>query len=201
MTLQSFLKLGSIFVLLGTGAACKSSLAQPFDKMQTADMTVYRLQNFEPQPAASATPGIPGLPAGIPDLITQGQKLLQQWGLPAIPIPGLGTPTPAQDTAQRFYTYRILAIRPVADPSVKSDLASLFGSKDNFSDKPDACMYPDFGVAMFNQQTGQHADVAVSIGCEQVRALNFQWPYAQIGVPPDTSRKLVEIVKKVFQGG
>lgn len=196
-------KLGSLVVLLGiagVAGGCSSSLAQPFEKMKTGDITIYRLQNYEPQ-AAPAAAGIPGAPAGLQDMLAKGAALLQQWGLPAIPglTPPAGGTAPAADQAQRFYNYRILAIRPVSDTGQKEDVAKLFGTEGNFSDKPDTCMYPEFGVAMMGKD-GTRADFVVSTSCEQVRALNFQWPYSKIGVPPDTSRKLVELVKKVFGG-
>ena len=201
MTSRSLFVLGTpLFVFFC--AACQESLSPPFDQLKAADMTVYRLQNFEPPPApTAAVPTIPGLPGNIqiPDLVNKGQELLKSWGLPPIPgLPALGGGAPAPDNTQRFYAYRILAVKAVGDPDQKSDSATLFGTPGNFSDKSDTCMYPEFGVAILNPANGQHFDLAVSASCAQVRALNFQWPYAQIGVPPSTSRKLVEIVKRVF---
>ena len=48
------------FVLAGAsllfGTGCTSTLAQPFQNLKDQPITVYRLQNYEQQPQATAAP-------------------------------------------------------------------------------------------------------------------------------------------------
>src|SRR5215831_16157035 len=86
--------MGSSLALLALGEGCGGSLAQPFDQMKTADMTVYALQNT-PDTAATPPAGATPAPAGgINDIIQRGSDFLKGLGIQVPPnlIPGLPTP-------------------------------------------------------------------------------------------------------------
>src|SRR5579863_2401582 len=75
---------------LSTGTGC-ASLSPPFDQMKASQMTVYRLQNFEPpaQAQAGAAPlGGLALPPQIQQWITAGASLLPPGLLPPGLLPG-----------------------------------------------------------------------------------------------------------------
>jgi hypothetical protein len=187
----------------GAGAGC-ASLSPPFDAMKDSQMTVYRLQNFEPQAAPPVqTSGAPAfqLPAQIQQWITAGASLLPAGLLP----PGLlpGSPPPAAPVAQdapRFHGFRILEWQPVNDSSVKGDIAALFGHASNFQNQSSNCLFAEFGFALAQTTSTTPADVLVSLSCAEVQAYNFNWPYSQTGVTPDAAKKVASIAQRVFQG-
>jgi hypothetical protein len=150
---------------LTAGAGC-SSTSPPFDKMKDSQMTVYRLQNFEP-PQAAPTP----VPAAAPP-----------------------------PDAPRFHNFRILEWRPITDSGTRSDIVDLFGHQSNFQSAGSSCLFAEFGFAMAQPTSPTPADVLVSLSCEQVLAFNFAWPYAQTGLTPDSSKKVVAIAQRVFTG-
>lgn len=188
-----------------TGLAGCASLSPPFDQMKASQMTVYRLQNFEPpaqaQAGAAALGGVGGLtlPPQIQQWITAGASLLPPGLLPPGLIPGTAPQAAAPD-AQRFHGFRILDYRQIDDPSVKSDVVDLFGHGSNFQSSPATCMYAEFGYAIAQPSSPTPADILVSLSCEQVQGYNFTWPYPQTGITPDSSKKIGAIAQRVFQG-
>ena len=185
---------------LAASTGC-SSLSPPFNGMKDAQMTVYRLQNFEPPaPAAATVPGAMQLPPQIQQWITAGASLLPPGLLPPGLLPGTAPAAPAAPDAQRFHGFRILEWQPINDASAKGDVTDLFGHGSNFQNSPPSCMYAEFGFAMAQPGAPAPADVLVSLSCEQVQAFNFQWPYAQTGVTPGASQKVGKIIQEVFQG-
>ena len=199
--------MGPTRVLLGAAAAAAltaatgcASVSPPFNGMKDAQMTVYRLQNFEPPPTAQA-PAAGGLqlPPQIQQWITAGASLLPPGLLPPGLVPGTAPAAPPPPDAQRFHNFRILEWQPVNDSSVKSDIIDLFGHGSNFQNTPPTCMFAEFGFAIA-QANAPPADVLVSLSCEQVQAFNFAWPYPQTGVTPDSSKKVASIAQRVFQG-
>jgi hypothetical protein len=177
------------------------SLAPPFNDLKGADMTVYRLQNFEPPAQAQATPA-PGafpIPPQIQQWITAGASLLPPGLLPPGLLPGTAAPTPAPPDAPRFHGFRILEWRQVSDAGVKGDIVDTFGHSSNFTTPQFSCMYAELGFAIA-QPSGQPADILASLSCQQVQAFNFAWPYQQTGIAPDTEKKLAQVAQKVFAG-
>ena len=114
---------------LTAGTGC-GSLTPPFNGMKDAQMTVYRLQNFEPpaiaQAPATATGGLQ-IPAQIQQWITAGASLLPPGLLPPGLLPGTAPAAPAPADAQRFHGFRILEWQPINDASAKGDVTDLFG--------------------------------------------------------------------------
>jgi hypothetical protein len=202
------LHVGFLVALLGATEGC-ASLSPPFDKMKatidTEQMTVYRLQNFEPQPVAQNQPAQPQagglqLPPQIQQWIQAGASLLPPGLLPPGLIPG-AAPTPApppQQEPPRFHNFRILEWQPVTDSSVKSDILDTFGKESSFQDTHDNCMYAEFGFAMAQPNNQAPADILVSLSCDQVQAYNFNWPYSKTGVTADSAKKIAAIVQKTF---
>jgi hypothetical protein len=193
----------SVLSTLSTGCA---SLSPPFDQMKGSQMTVYRLQNFEPPAQAQAQAGAMGamggltLPPQIQQWITAGASLLPPGLLPPGLLPGSTPQAAAAPDAQRFHGFRILDYRQIDDPAVKGDIVDLFGHGSNFQNAPATCMYAEFGYAIAQPSSPTPADILVSLSCEQVQSFNFAWPYPQTGVTPDSSKKIGAIAQRVFQG-
>jgi hypothetical protein len=194
--------LGAATAVAMTAATGCASVSPPFNGMKDAQMTVYRLQNFEPPPAAQpqAPTGGLQLPPQIQQWITAGASLLPPGLLPPGLLPGTAPAAPPPPDAQRFHGFRILEWQPVNDPGVKSDIVDLFGHGSNFQNTPPTCMFAEFGFAIAQANGPAPADVLVSLSCEQVQAFNFAWPYPQTGVTPDSSKKVASIAQRVFQG-
>jgi hypothetical protein len=189
-----------VAAVASTGCA---SLSPPFSDMKSSQMTVYRLQNFEPpqqpQPQAPAATGMQ-LPPQIQQWIAAGASLLPPGLLPPGLIPGTAPPPPAAPDAPRFHGFRILEWQAVNDAGVKGDIVDTFGHASNFTNPQFSCMYAELGFAMAQMNNPTPADVLVSLSCQQVQAFNFTWPYAQTGVTPDTEKKIAQIAQKVFAG-
>jgi hypothetical protein len=209
--LLTFGTLGLLFVSpLMDG--CSPALSQPFAvmKQQQQPITIYRLQNFEP-PQAAATPG--AAPAGIPPQIQQwltaGAQLLPPGLLPPGLLPG-GTPAPpAAANVPRFHNFRILGSMAVTDNKQREEILDLLGREASFEPAKQSCMFAEFGFQIGaggppgTPAAGgaAPADILVSLSCDQVAMMGYQWPYGQkTGLTDDTSRKIVALVQKAFGG-
>lgn len=195
-------------------AGCASGPAAPFDVMKNANVTAYRLQNYEPPAQAAApaaTPGvpsvIPGIPAEIQQWAQQALPGLQQLIPPGLLPPGLipnqaATPTPVpQQQVARFVDFRILGEAPVMDPELKETLGDLFGDEDNYQSQHQGCMYPELGLSFTPPEGGPRYDLLVSFSCNQVNAVTFAWPHKTAGMTPSMVKELSEIVPKLFPAG
>ncbi|HTM45979.1 MAG TPA: hypothetical protein VL137_13555 [Polyangiaceae bacterium] len=195
-------------------AGCASGPSAPFDVMKNANVTAYRLQNYEPPAqaapaAAAAQPGalIPGIPAEIQQWAQAALPGLQQLIPPGLLPPGMipgqpaaATPAPAQQVP-RFVDFRILGQSPVLDPKLKEKLGDLFGDSDNYQADHQNCMYPELGLSFSPQDGSARYDMLVSFSCNQVNAVNFAWPHKAAGMSPDMVKKLSEIVPNLFPAG
>ena len=203
--------LATAFVVVSLGSmGCASSPASPFNQLPGSQATAFRLQNYEPPPAA-ATAAVPGLPAGLPGLPPQ----IQQWmgtgaaGLGQLIPPGLippglipGMPTATAPTAapdaQRFHGFRILQGTQLMDESVKEKIAKILGDKDNFESTGGSCMYPEMGLTFSPTMGGPSNDVLISFSCRQVQAFNFAWPHNGTATKASTVEKMAGIVNTIW---
>lgn len=198
--MRSTLLLAAPLLLLFT-QGCGSSLAQPFDQMKSAPISVYRLQNFEPpaQQAAAAAPTFQ-LPAEIQQWVQAGAAMLPPGLIPPGLIPGApAAAAPAQQDL-RFHGFRVLGWKQIPDQKAHDEVLDIFGHDSNFVQQHDACMYAEFGVSIA-QQGPAPADILISLSCDQaVAAGGFQWPYAKNGLPSDTAKRIVAVVQSTFGG-
>lgn len=195
------LELAICVAALAASTGC-ASVSPPFDKMKSSQMTVYRLQNFEPVTQAQAQAGPNGwqIPAVIQQWLQTGASLLPPGLLPPGLIPGTGSnPTTGPD-APRFHGFRVLDYQPVDDSAVKADIVGVFGNKSNFQSSGSSCMFAEFGFAIAQPNAPTPADILVSLSCEHVQSFNFTWPYAQDGLTPEATKKIVAIASRLFQG-
>ena len=200
------------------GAGCASAPAAPFDSLKSANATAFRLQNFEPAPAAAPVPGaaapapgaIPGLPPEIQAWIQQGAQGLTQLIPPGLLPPGLGAPGAAapaapQPDAPRFHSFRILAQTQILDPDLKEELGKLLGDKDSFDNQYSRCapgtIYPEMGLSFSTGPGASANDLLVSFSCNQVVSRSFAWPHPATGMTPDTVGKLHDVVQKLWPQG
>ncbi|MDP9037235.1 MAG: hypothetical protein M3O50_20750 [Myxococcota bacterium] len=188
-----------VAVALASAIGC-SPLSSPFNGMKDSQMTVYRLQNFEPPPQAqaAATSGFQ-LPAQIQQWIQAGASLLPPGLLPPGLVPGSAAPFAPPD-APRFHGFRILAWQAVNDSGIKGDILDALGHGSNFTDAHSNCLYAELGFAIAQPSNPTPADVLVSLSCEQVQAFNFVWPYPRTGLTPDTAKKFAAVAQRVFAG-
>ena len=203
----------AVFALLSS-TGCSSALSQPFASMKSQPVTIYRLQNYEP-PAAAAAPGIPaaGIPPQIQQWLTAGAQLLPPGLLPPGLLPG-GTPAPAAAAdVPRFHNFRILGSMAVTDKTQHDDILDLFGHESNFQQPKQSCMFAEFGFQIgYGAPPGAPvgtlpaggqppADILVSLSCDQVSMVGYQWPYTtKNGLTTDSAKKIVAMVQKAFGG-
>ncbi len=198
---------------------CAGSPASPFNQLAQAPITVYRLQNYQDQTAATATPTpattgtqiIPGLPIPIPPefqpQVQQAQSMICGFLPPGSPgcTPAGATPamptTPAVQNAPLFEGYRIIGQAQVMDSKLHDELIDIFGYDKNFGTKKSPCMFPELGVSFGAGGAQPPADVLVSFSCNQVQARNFPWPHPDNGLQDDTVKKLSAVIQKLFGGG
>lgn len=207
-------RLPPLLVLATTAAlacGCAKSPAVPFDKAKSSNVTAFRLQNFEPPPAAAAapaaTPGqIPGLPLQLQQWIQQAAQTLPQLIPPGMLPPGMLSANgasvlpPAQDTTPRFHTFRILNQTQVIDSSLKEELAEILGDPDNFQAEHANCSYAEVGLS-FSSNSGTPSDLLISFSCNHVMPQGFAWPHQNSGLKPETVQKLAKVVNKLWPPG
>ena len=177
------------FALLALAAlaalpGCGGSLAQPFSQWNTASVTIYRLQNYEP-PAAQAGATF-SYRRRIQQWVAGAAQLLPKGLIP----PGLlntAPPPPAAATDLRFHNFRVLQWKTIADSKTHDEVLAIFGHASSFVTPGAICPYDEFGFAIQQTPGGPTNDILVSLSCEQVQAFNFQWPYANTGISPDTA--------------
>jgi hypothetical protein len=210
------LKFSTFAVAAGIAVAslsgCASAPAAPFDQLKTANVTAYRLQNYE-VPAATATPGtpaapplaIPGLPPEVQSWIQQGAAGLSQLIPPGLLPGGAASVVPPTDTTPRFHDFRILSQTQVLDPDLKESLGKLLGDKDSFDNADARCapnvFYAEMGLS-FTSAVGQAPnDILVSFSCNQIVSRSFAWPHPATGMKDDTVKKMSDIVQKIWPQG
>ena len=205
------LLLGTLAISLFVSTGCASSPAAPFDTLKTANLTAFRLQNYEPPPSATPTAAgaIPGMPNEIQAWIQQGAAGLQQLIPPGLLPPGLipqqgqatpgATPTTPTDQVPRFHNFRILSQTQVIDEDLKDELAKILGDDGNFDNNHANCMYAEMGLSF--SSGGPANDVLISFSCNQVNAATFAWPHPATGMKPKTVQKLSEVVQKLWPPG
>jgi hypothetical protein len=216
-TMRGFLGCAGVIAL---AAGCAGNPAAPFDQMKTANVTAFRLQNWEPPPTpvtaapAAAAGAIPGLPPQIQQWIQQGAQGLQQLIPPGLLPPGMvpqgatpTTPAPMTPDASvpRFPTdstpnYRILGQQPVMDEELREKLADILGDEDSFQAQHGGCLYPEFGVS-FVTPPQPPINVLISFSCGQAQGRNFAWPHPYTGLKDNTVRDLREVIAKIFPPG
>jgi hypothetical protein len=210
------LSFGAVALLLSSAATqtgCSTALSQPFAQMKSQPVTVFRLQNYEP-PQATAAAGVPaGIPPQIQQWLSAGAQLLPPGLLPPGLLPG-GTPAPnAATDVPRFHNFRILGSMAVNDKTLHDDIIDLFGHESNFTTPRESCMFAEFGFQVgYGAAPGAPqgtppaggqppADILVSLSCNQVALVGYQWPYGtKTGLTADSSKKIVALVQKAFGG-
>jgi hypothetical protein len=199
------LALPALAALASAASTGCSTLSPPFDQMKGAQMNLFRLQNYSPpapQAAASAMP-FP-IPPQIQQWISAGASLLPPGLLPPGLIPG-STPPPTTN-AQRFppemgaQGFPIIAWQPVGDQAIANSILETLGHPGNFTASTQNCMYAELGISIIQQGNPTPSNVLVSLSCAQVQATDFQWPYPQTGLTPDTQKRFATITQQVFGG-
>jgi hypothetical protein len=189
----------ALFVAVAAlSSACSKPPASPFDTMKGSQVTVFRLQNYEPPAAAAATlPGAAVLPQQIQQWLGAGASMLPPGLIPPGLLPGTQA-APAVD-AQRFNGFRILAATSTLTESDKSELADILGHDSSFDDSFAPCMYPEFGIR--EERVGAPpVDVLISFSCDQVQPVNFAWPHKNKGLTSKSTERLSKLMRKVWGG-
>jgi hypothetical protein len=192
--------------------ACASQPAAPFDTLKNANVTILRLQNYEPASAAAqpgapaAAPLIPGIPPEIQAWAQQAAPALQQLLPPGLLPPGLlGTPVlPPQAQAQaqgfRFHGRLVLGTAQVLDGELREELADLLGDEDNFQLEHQPCNYAELGLGWTTQPNMPPYELLISFSCNNIQAAQgFAWPHATgVGMKPKLVEGLTAVIQQLF---
>jgi hypothetical protein len=180
-----------------------TGLAQPFAGMTGAPITVFRLQNFEPQPTA-AQPNNPlgiQIPPQIQQWIEAGAHMLPPGLIPPGLVPGSAAPA-AADNAQRFHNFRVLGWMALNDPHQHDEVLDILGHEQNFVPQHSSCMFAEFGVSIAQPNGQPPADYLISLSCNQIQSASPPpWPYPENGIPAETAKRVVAVVQRAFGGG
>ena len=155
-----------------TGCA---GISQPFSawKDQGAQVTMFRLQNYEPPVAATTSQGTNLLPPQIQQWMQAGALLLPPGLLPPGLIPG-SQPAPQEAQVARFHHFRVLGWMTLNDAALKNDLYNALGKESGFAvPSSNGCMYAEFGFAFQSAQNAPSSDLLVSLSCNQVAPIGF----------------------------
>ena len=91
------------------------------------------------------------------------------------------------------------------DPDLKEKLGKLFGDEDNFDNAnlrcPGGTIYPEMGLSFTAGPGAPSNDLLISFSCSQAVSRSFSWPHQSTGMKPDTTKKLTEIVQKLWPQG
>jgi hypothetical protein len=207
-----------LFVALPLSSGCASRVA-PFDKLDTAQVVVRKLQGpaaAQPQAAAPGAPGlIPGLP-GIPGLALppemqqqfgtaaqQAGQALQSMGVPIPQLPGMGgaPAAPQQPVGPQPYLGYAVGAEQYAMDDVKTELLDVFGSASNFTTPRGPCQTtPGMAVTFTSMDGTPPVDVMISFTCGLAGSGNpqFIWPHTTNGLTPETQQKLSNIYTRLF---
>jgi hypothetical protein len=200
--------------LLGLG--CASAPAAPFDTLKTANVSAFRLQNYEPPAAVPVMPAAGGIIPGLPPEITQWAQQalpgLSQLIPPGLLPPGLlqgmsAQPAPVQQQQQEIRfpmsqpNFRILGQAQVIDPDLREALGKLLGNPDSFQADHANCMYAEMGLSFTGSLGGAPNDMLISFSCNTVEARSFAWPHPNRGLKPDTVKQLDALVQKIWPMG
>jgi hypothetical protein len=191
---------------------CASQPAAPFDTLKNANVTILRLQNYEPpsalppSPLGGANPLIPGIPPEIQQWAQQAAPALQQLLPPGLLPPGfLQVPVlPAQQQAAqqgfRFHGRLVLGTAQVADGKLREELGKLLGDEDNFQLEHAPCNYTEFGMGWNTQPNMPPYELLISFSCNNIQAAQgFSWPHATgIGMTPKLVEGLTSVIQQLF---
>lgn len=197
---------------LGVSAlGCASQPAAPFDTLKNANVTMLRLQNYEPEGqqaggAPGATPLIPGIPPQIQQWAQQAAPALQQLLPPGLLPPGLlqapVLPPQPQAVQQefRFHGRRVLGTAQVMDLELREELADMLGDEDNFQMEHQGCNYAELGLGWVTQPNMPPYELLISFSCNNIQAAQgFGWPHATgIGMKPKLVEGLTQIIQQLF---
>jgi hypothetical protein len=178
-------------------------LAQPFGSMTAAPITVFRLQNFEPQPQPQQPNGPLGIqiPPQIQQWIDAGAHMLPPGLIPPGLLPGSAAPA-AADNAQRFHGFRVLGWMALNDPRQHDEVLDILGHEQNFVPQHGSCMFAEFGVSIAQPNGLPPADYLISLSCTQVQSASPPpWPYPEAGISTETAKRIVAVVQRAFGGG
>jgi hypothetical protein len=206
MRFSSSATLAGLVLALADLPGCLSGgagLAQPFGSMTAAPITLFRLQNFEPQPQPSSGPLGIQIPPQIRQWIDAGAHMLPPGLIPPGLLPGSSVPV-ATDNAQRFHGFRILGWMALNDPRQHDEVLDILGHEQNFVAQHGSCMFAEFGVSIAEPNGQPPADYLVSLSCAQVQAAappGPAWPYPEVGIPSETAKRIVAVVQRAFGGG
>jgi hypothetical protein len=190
-------------------AGCAAHPAAPFDTLKNANVTMLRLQNYEPaqqQPAATgAMPVIPGIPPEIQQWAQQAAPALQQLLPPGLLPPGLlQAPVLAPQTPPsqefRFHGRLVLGTAQVLDPELREELGKLLGDEDNFQLEHQGCNYPELGLGWQTQPGTAPYELLISFSCNNIQAAQgFSWPHSTgIGMKPKLVEGLTKVIQQLF---
>lgn len=196
----ALLATGALLLTFGTG--CGSSLSQPFGQLKSsgAQVTVYRLQNYEPPAQQAAASATSLLPPQIQQWVQGAANLLPPGLLPQGLLPGTAAPA-ADASVARFHNFRILGWMTMNDSKIIDETYDIFGKEKNFAAPQSTCMYAEFGFSFLPAGQQQGNDVLVSLSCNNTQSFNFAWPYGtNTGMTTSTTNRIIEVAKKSFGG-
>ena len=195
--LRSVVSIATLVSLTGC-----AGISQPFQgwKDQGAQITMFRLQNYEPPIAPTTSQGTNLLPPQIQQWMQAGALMLPPGLLPPGLIPG-SQPAPQETQVARFHNFRILGWMTLNDNSVKNELYQTLGKESGFASSQGGCMYAEFGVAFQSSPNAPSSDLLVSLSCNQVGPIGFSWPYAgKTALTAETAKKIVGVAQTTFGG-
>ena len=198
------------FFLVAVGFAslafgCAGSPASPFNNLQGAPVTIYRLQNYSTStttPTAGTNP-LGGLlssigitvPTEYQQQVSGAQSMI--CALSSL-IPGCDqSTTPIVGQTAQFEGYTIIGQAAVSDSSLRDDLIDIFGYEKSFQAGRSACFYPEFGFAF---GSGATYNTLVSYSCNAVQGKNFSWPHPETGMTDKTVKALNKVIQRAFGG-
>lgn len=190
---------------LSAGAGC-ASRAVPFDQLDQAQITIYKIQQPAPPPPPVAA-GVAANPCVLVPLPPELQAMCAEAAktLPTL-LPGLlppvptAAPVPVAPPPQLLRgNWQIVDSRPVGDDATRQKLLDTFGKADSFTTRASQCFTPGMAVSFQSPEFLEPVDVVVSLSCGLANGFGFTWPHGNnYSLQPESAQTLANIYQSLF---
>ncbi|MSP24960.1 MAG: hypothetical protein EXR75_07300 [Myxococcales bacterium] len=197
-----------MLISLAFSAGC-ASRAIPFDQLDKAQITIYKIQAPAPvaviSPLGTAPPNpcmLVPLPPELQAMCLQAAQVLPTL-LPGL-IPGLpaptANPTPLAPPPMLFRAqWQIVDQRPIMDEATRKQLLDTLGAAESFTPRQSQCFTPGMAISFQSPNFIEPVDVVVSFSCGIANGFGFAWPHGtDYGLQPQSGQALSSIYQSLF---
>jgi hypothetical protein len=85
------------------------------------------------------------------------------------------------------------------DEATREQLLDLFGTADNFTNRPAQCWTPGLAVSFVDPSKPEPMDVVISLNCNAANGFGFIWPHpGSYALQPQANTQLSQLYHSLF---